>query len=1074
MSVRAIFLDARERKDPADRAAFLDRACAGDPALRRRVEALLRSSDDTSFLNVTAVDQLTIADRSLAFLAPPREPGSLGRLDHFEVQEVLGRGGMGVVLRAHDTKLRRDVALKALAPHLAASRGARDRFVHEAQLAAQIRDEHVVAVHAVSDDGPVPYLVMEYVGGITLEHRLRPGRPLGLEEVVRIGHQAARGLAAAHAHGLVHRDVKPSNLLLQLQIADCRLQIERQARTGTAPRGGNDYQSAICNLQSAILKISDFGLALAPEDAGTARAGAIAGTPAYMSPQQARGEPIDYRSDLFSLGSVLYALCTGRLPFRGGETAEVLKSVCEDTPTPIREINPDIPTWLCDLIAGLHAKEPERRFGGAREVAAMFAHYLTPAQGDTGIGDIVAQVRPEDRPLPSAPRVRRPIVTGLFGLAILVGLCLVLVPWWLRGPGRSGLRSLAPPELRREDIPPELLTLAGAGDPARAPPELVAVLGGGKFLLPRVGQTAWLEQRPDGEVLAVPLDEDVVLFEAATGRYLRSLQGPGHRVFSLAFSPDNRLLAAATRSEAGGGAVRVWDLPTDRALFTNPQPGPTVSCAVTFGAGGERLFTEADGRVHVYDAHSGQLLQQVPIHPSGIAHLRFSPDGRRLAVAGWQADAVKLLDWAAGRLAETGPLLGHPQPVTAAVFSPDGKFLASSDEKGFKVWDADTLVERFSVGTPAGQLTFTPDSRTLFATTTTDQHKAVHTFTRWDVVTGKQLPALSVDVAAEPVRAFHQLSRDGKVLFVTPQHDATYVKVIDTGSGKEWFPRTGHVAPLGAVAVSPDGRTVASAGDDWAVKLWDLATGRVLHSLSAHTATVYALAFSPDGKQLASGSRDGTIALWDVSAGTELRALHGQSRSPSRIQFSPDGRTLAAGGEGGVVKFWDVATGKEGRPLPGHTGPVRGVAYSPDSSRLASGGQDQVVRLHDLAAGGVTEFPAPGDVSAVAFAADGRTLAAIGSGVRFWDLETGQETSATGHTGPVHGVAFSPTTALLATGGDDGTVRFWRPAGGAPVRVIGPGPFGGPVRSVAFTPDGRYLVTANANGTLYVLSVPAP
>src|SRR5438105_536390 len=192
---RSVFLEALEKKDPAMRAAYLDTACAGRPALRQRIEELLRSHDEAdTFLEVPALEQMAAAERSLAFLGPPREPGALGRLDHYEVLEVVGRGGAGVVLKARDTKLQRIVAIKALAPRLVASATARERFVREAQAAAAVRDDHVVAIHAVSDDGPVPYLVLEYISGTTLEERLRQDKALELREVRRRGMQIAAGL----------------------------------------------------------------------------------------------------------------------------------------------------------------------------------------------------------------------------------------------------------------------------------------------------------------------------------------------------------------------------------------------------------------------------------------------------------------------------------------------------------------------------------------------------------------------------------------------------------------------------------------------------------------------------------------------------------------------------------------------------------------------------------------------------------------------------------------------------------------------------------------------------------------
>jgi serine/threonine protein kinase len=356
MSEEAIVALALDQPDPAARAAFLAEACGPDGALRRRVEALLwaheqggdrrrrpavaESLDSPSGAGTTHVDR----EDALAFLAPSQEAGSLGRLDEFEVLELLGQGGMGVVLKARDTKLQRIDAIKLLAPQLAANGIARRRFAREAQAAAAVRDPHVVAIHGVHEDGHVPYLVMEFVDGITLDERLRQSGTLAVKEVLRIGVQAALGLAAAHAQGLIHRDVKPGNILLE---------------------NGQDR-----------VKITDFGLARAADDASITQSGVIAGTPMYMSPEQARGEHIDHRSDLFSLGSVLYTLCAGHPAFRADNSIGVLTRVCEDVPRPIRESNPDVPNWLCAVIGKLLAKKPEDRIQTAAEVADLLGRFL--------------------------------------------------------------------------------------------------------------------------------------------------------------------------------------------------------------------------------------------------------------------------------------------------------------------------------------------------------------------------------------------------------------------------------------------------------------------------------------------------------------------------------------------------------------------------------------------------------------------------------------------------------------------------------------------------------------------------
>ncbi len=267
------------------------------------------------------------------FLTPSDNPAMLGRLGTYEIVEVLGRGGMGVVLKGFDAELDRYVAIKVLAPQLATSASARQRFAREARAAAAVVHDHVVAIHAIVPSAALPYLVMPYCAGESLQQRIDRTGALELKEILRIGMQVADGLAAAHAQGLVHRDVKPANILLENGV-------ER-------------------------VKITDFGLARAIDDASLTHSGYLAGTPQYMAPEQARGETVDHRADLFSLGSVLYAMCTGHPPFRADTTLAILRRLCEDTPRPVSEVNPDTPDWLTEIIEKLHAKDRQQRFQSA-------------------------------------------------------------------------------------------------------------------------------------------------------------------------------------------------------------------------------------------------------------------------------------------------------------------------------------------------------------------------------------------------------------------------------------------------------------------------------------------------------------------------------------------------------------------------------------------------------------------------------------------------------------------------------------------------------------------------------------
>lgn len=383
MNERDIFLSALEIEDPADRQAHVQSACAGDAQLLASVEALLASHGQSQFLNTPVVEQMSEAESAetmlvgkgstadeeyprtefvlhgtdamnenenddenplgylLGFLQPASRPDAKGRLAHYEIIEVLGRGAFGTVLKAFDAKLERVVAIKVLSPEMAATSPARKRFLREARASAAIRHENVVAIHAVEEQ-PLPYLVMEYIPGHTLQQRLDEKGPLDLMMAVRFGKQIAEGLAAAHEQDLIHRDIKPGNILLEAGVHE-------------------------------RIKITDFGLARAADDASMTQSGLIAGTPMYMAPEQALGQKLDQRADLFSLGSVLYQMISGRPPFRATNTLAVLKRVAEDDPRPIQEIIPETPQWLCDIIAKLHAKDPDKRYQSAQEVAEVFA-----------------------------------------------------------------------------------------------------------------------------------------------------------------------------------------------------------------------------------------------------------------------------------------------------------------------------------------------------------------------------------------------------------------------------------------------------------------------------------------------------------------------------------------------------------------------------------------------------------------------------------------------------------------------------------------------------------------------------
>jgi len=345
------------------------------------------------------------SDFIVDFLQPSISSESLGRIGNIEIREFIGQGAHGIVLKGFQEELNRLVAVKVMAPHLASVVAARKRFAREARATAAIVHPNVLPILHVDSTGQLPYLVMPYVDCESLQDRLDREGPLSISDALRIGLQVARGLAAAHAQGLVHRDVKPANILLERGV-------ER-------------------------VMLTDFGLARAVDDATLTRSGFIAGTPHYMSPEQALGNAVDTRSDLFSLGSVLYATCTGRPPFRAESTFGILRRVTDDSPRPLHELNPDVPIWLEGIVLKLLSKPVRERFETAEYLGTLLEACLAHVQQPGTIPlPMAAKKLGSLMPRGSRASPLKAIVATVGSLGALIAICalLVSVPRWSKTP----------------------------------------------------------------------------------------------------------------------------------------------------------------------------------------------------------------------------------------------------------------------------------------------------------------------------------------------------------------------------------------------------------------------------------------------------------------------------------------------------------------------------------------------------------------------------------------------------------------------------------------------------------------
>lgn len=705
---------------------------ATDSAYWRALGAAEEELRRTALFQTSRLDDTPVPDElALDFLQPADAPGRLGKLARFDIIRVVGRGGMGVVLHAYDPSLDRDVAIKVIDPQLAHNEVARQRFCREARAAAAVTHDNIVAVHQVNEDEPsgLPYLVMQLVNGESLEQRIRRAGKLTAGEVARLGMQAAAGLAAAHAGGLIHRDIKPANILLE------------------AP--------------ADRVKLTDFGLARAADDVKITRTGFVAGSPLYMAPEQARGDEVDTRADLFSLGTVLYEAATGTAPFEAKTPLAVLRRVSDETQMPLMRINRDIPKWLSDAVDKLLQKEPAERFQTAAQVAEVFAAGLAEMRLLSPL-DVPAEVCSASRTV--IARVRHPICWK--------GVAFRALPW--AGGVTAGALLVG------------LLWAFTKGDKPAAP-EPQPFASAAPVIVPA-------EAGPEPKVV---------------------LRGDPGAVWALTFLPADELVVGME-----SGTLKIWNLKTATVSKSLEQPdrnnGNVWSADVS--SGGNYLMTASDDSAVTF--WNLKTLRVEFSFPEAIATktAAFSPCGEFLAT-GNRNSTVKIWDWV-----NQIPLvkLSHRGTVHALAYSPDGKRLASAGSDGkVRVWDVAAAVEHARDTPPAPVLELAEHKGAVYAVTFSPDGSKIATagwdgFVRlWDAANGRQL----LPIKAHGYDAESVSFGNGSKWLASAGPDG--VKVWDAATGGEVFAYRGR-RPFHVARFGPDGTTLAAGDHDGTVRVWDV------------------------------------------------------------------------------------------------------------------------------------------------------------------------------------------------------------------------------------------------------------